>query len=264
MGRRLAVVTVLAVVGVWLMVPGVAAAALAKPHISFAPQAGDSANYGGVFVGDDSKSQTFILTNDGGRATSRLTVSLNGSSAYTKTADTCSGKGLKPGLSCSVTVKFAPTTPGTATTSLVAVNLNGNVRASIGLAGQGVPGVYVLQWSPPVYDFGPTSTGVLFRAINLGNRPIWFTSGGQIPSPDPFLIVNQGQYQQCLIAHQDGVPGATALAVGASCDIIVQHVAPPCPIPSFVTWSYRYFTDGARTTTAIAQATALGSGLPCP
>ena len=58
MGRRLAVVTVLAVVGVWLMVPGVAAAALAKPHISFAPQAGDSANYGGVFVGDDSDPQT--------------------------------------------------------------------------------------------------------------------------------------------------------------------------------------------------------------
>ena len=123
MGRKLAAASALAVVGVWAMLPAVAEAAAAKPHLSFAPQAGDSADYGQVFVGDDSKSQTFILTNDGGRATSRLTVSLNGSSAFSKTADTCSGRGLKPSVSCSVTVKYAPVAAGHDSTSVLAVNL---------------------------------------------------------------------------------------------------------------------------------------------
>jgi hypothetical protein len=205
------------------------------------------------------------LANSGDRASAILTISLTGSPAFTKTADTCSGTRLRPRRpTCSVTVQFAPTAPGNATTTLQAISPKGKVRASFGLAGTGVLGFYRVQWAPSSYDFGSSSGAVLFRLLNVGNRPVWLAPGGQLPNSDPFLLVNPGQYQQCLLAHQYGVFGATPLAVGASCDILVQHIAHPCPTVSFVLWTYRYYTNAARTTTDTAPAVATGIGMPCP
>lgn len=57
--------------------------------------------------------QTFVLKNSGGSATVALTVSLSGSVAFTKRADSCTATSLGPNKMCSVTVTYAPTTTGT-------------------------------------------------------------------------------------------------------------------------------------------------------
>jgi hypothetical protein len=251
---------VLSVVGmVMLVVVPIAGAARAKPHIAFVAQSGDSADYGEVVVGD-SKSQTFILTNDGGRATSRLTASLSDSSTFTKTADTCSGKGLKPGVSCTVTVEYAPTVAQKDASSILAVNLNGNVRASIDLSGTGVNPLYELTWSPTSHDFGTTGGTFSFTLTNTGNQPVaaqglQSSSGGT--SRGSGLGFDEDQFHACL-------PGF-AMAVGASCTVDATFAPAACDVfPSLAaSVTVDYFTDAAHTTTARAQATATGTLTPC-
>jgi hypothetical protein len=51
---------------------------------------------------------TFTLTNTGPRASSTITVTLSGALEFTTTGDTCTGKSLGPGKSCTVTVQYAP------------------------------------------------------------------------------------------------------------------------------------------------------------
>jgi hypothetical protein len=59
-------------------------------------------------------SQTFVLKNTGGSATGALAVGFGAgsSSAFSKTADTCTAMSLGPKKQCSVTVQYAPTTAG--------------------------------------------------------------------------------------------------------------------------------------------------------
>ena len=80
------------------------------PSIDWAPSTGGAFAYGLVGVGHTA-SQTFTLTNSGGSATAKLTITLSGSGAYTITANDCPGS-LGPRKSCDVTVEYAPTTSG--------------------------------------------------------------------------------------------------------------------------------------------------------
>jgi hypothetical protein len=91
---------------------GVASAASGGPVLSWSPTTSPGTyNFGTVSPGS-TVSQAFTLTDSGGGATSTLTVSLTGSSAFTKTKDTCTGTKLSPKKSCSVTVAYAPASSG--------------------------------------------------------------------------------------------------------------------------------------------------------
>jgi hypothetical protein len=96
------------VIGLALLVP-TAGQAAGPPAIAFNP----SSYFYGFFDVGETASKTFTLTNSGGSATGALTVSLTGSSAFSKTADTCTARSLGPNKSCSVTVQYAPTIGGT-------------------------------------------------------------------------------------------------------------------------------------------------------
>jgi hypothetical protein len=85
------------------------------PAIAFTPS---SVDFGGAGFAD----QTFTLKNTGGSATGALTVSLSGSSMYTKTSDTCSAVSLGPNKSCSVSVHYDANGYGTFTATLSAVS----------------------------------------------------------------------------------------------------------------------------------------------
>jgi hypothetical protein len=101
--------------------------------LAWAP--GASFDYGTLDAADGGNAfQTFTLKNTGGRPTGALSISLTGSSAFTKTADTCTGTKLTAKRVCSVTVKYAPTANGSdsATLSASAPNTTG---ASDGLSG---------------------------------------------------------------------------------------------------------------------------------
>ena len=54
-------------------------------------------------------SHTFTLTNPDAKTTGPITIALTGSSAFSKTADTCTGTKLAPNDTCTVTVNYAPT-----------------------------------------------------------------------------------------------------------------------------------------------------------
>jgi hypothetical protein len=53
----------------------------------------------------------FTLKNSGGSATSALTITVTGS-AFTISADSCTGTSLGPGKSCAVTVSYEPSSVG--------------------------------------------------------------------------------------------------------------------------------------------------------
>lgn len=105
---RLCVVGVMWIGGGVMAVPA-AASVRGAPSIAFTPASQD---YGTLSVGQTA-SQTFVLKNSGGSATVALTVSLSGSVAFTKRADSCTATSLGPNKMCSVTVTYAPTTTGT-------------------------------------------------------------------------------------------------------------------------------------------------------
>jgi len=95
---------------------GPAAAKPKPPALAFTPSSYD---YTQVTTGQTA-SKTFTLTNTGKRASGALRLQLAGAAAFSITGNTCSRKGLRPGKSCTVTVRFAPTSSGTVTATLTA------------------------------------------------------------------------------------------------------------------------------------------------
>src|SRR6185437_9230526 len=116
--RRVAAATVAAAAVVAALAAAGPAAAKAKPPaLAFTPSSYD---YTQVTTGQTA-SHTFILTNTGKRASGALRLRLAGAAAFSITGNTCSRKSLRPGKSCTVRVRFAPTSSGTVTATLTAV-----------------------------------------------------------------------------------------------------------------------------------------------
>jgi hypothetical protein len=108
----------------------------APPSLAWSPSTGGSFDYGMVAVGHDS-SQTFTITNSGGSASSKLTISLSGSASFAITANDC--KSLGPGKSCTVAVNYAPT--ASAGPEMATLSADGNkdsATADLTLTGRGV------------------------------------------------------------------------------------------------------------------------------
>jgi hypothetical protein len=109
-------------------------------------------NYGTLEAGNKNE-VTFTLANSGGAASGTVAITLSASSVFTITNDGCTGRSIGPKKSCTVTVKFAPTTNGasysatlTATGEHAGAGLGvGNDSASIKLEGKG--GAPKLAWS---------------------------------------------------------------------------------------------------------------------
>jgi cytochrome c len=132
----------------WGLLPGLVAAAAVSvataqaaspPYMWVNPP---SKAFGDLAVGS-SVSQTFTLTNIGGRQTGILQTSLAGPNAdqYKLVSDGCTGRRLRPGDNCSVTVAFAPSVLGTlyAQVNVTADNPPGGVFPQ--LSGTGIPAV---------------------------------------------------------------------------------------------------------------------------
>jgi centrosomal CEP192-like protein/low-density lipoprotein receptor class B len=122
-----------------LLVAVPAGQAGSPPALAFTPS---SYHYGTVTVGQTA-SQTFTLRNNGGTGTGALSVALTGSSAFTKTADTCSATSLGPRKSCSVTVTYTPSTAGSDSATLSASSKKPAASASVVLSGQGAAARHV-------------------------------------------------------------------------------------------------------------------------
>lgn len=106
--------TAVALVALALLVP--TALGGSTPSIAFTPGSYDYGIVGSAVI----VSHTFTLKNTGGSATGALTVSLSGSSGFTKTADTCTAASLGPNKSCNVSVQYYAPAYGTFTATLTA------------------------------------------------------------------------------------------------------------------------------------------------
>jgi hypothetical protein len=158
--------------GVTALVLGASAGAASAstgtaPGLAFTPS---RHNFGPVTVGQTAH-QRFTLKNNSSTATSALTVSLPGSAGFTITADTCAGIRLRPGKTCTVRVRFAPTATGAATGTLKAAA--GTRRAATAsLTGTGTPASH-LYWANQnagtVVEAGLDGTGA--QVIASGQNP---------------------------------------------------------------------------------------------
>ena len=119
------------VIALVLLVP-TAGQTAGRPAAAFSPSSYD---YGTIDAGTTA-STTFTLRNSGRSATGALSISLTGSSAFSKTTDTCTATSLGPKKSCTVTIQYAPTTVGASDTATLSAS--GNKRgptATASLAG---------------------------------------------------------------------------------------------------------------------------------
>ena len=164
---------------------GVDPAALAALPTSLAFDDGDGDN-GEVLVGE-TQQLTFLLRNNGTEPTGTIAFSATGSHqndyAFTHTCTF-----LPAGQSCTVTVTFAPTAPGTRTASIVATTTPGG-SVSVPLTGDALPRLELRTPSTNPFAFNnvivntaaPPSTTVTVRnnrstAVTLNLTP---TFGGQ-------------------------------------------------------------------------------------
>jgi hypothetical protein len=111
--------------------------------LSFTPAPFD---YGQVGTGQ-AISKTFTLANSGGSATGVLTGTVTGAAAFTITGDTCTGISLAAGGTCTVTVRFAPSSMAAGTATLTAASVNPAVTATDVLTGTGVVHRRFLYWT---------------------------------------------------------------------------------------------------------------------
>jgi hypothetical protein len=161
---------------------GVASASGAPPVLTWS-QGGTtitSFDYGTLDAGAGAtKTVTFTLTNSGGMASGTLTITLAGPTAFTVTADGCTGTSLGPKKSCSVTAQYVPTANSESDSATLAAT---GEHASASLTLTGKSGTPDLTLSPGTlhctsactysYDFGLVSAGnsktATFTVTNSG------------------------------------------------------------------------------------------------
>jgi hypothetical protein len=172
----------------------------AGPAVTLSPP---SLNFGTELVGTSSAPQNVILTSIGSD-----TVNLDSIAASTNFSqrNNC-GSSLAPGASCTITVKFKPSSPGTQGTVTITDNAP-NSPQTVMLTGIGT-----------VVTLSPTS-------LNFANQTVGTTS-----APQTVTLTNHAQ--RALNISGDGISGTNpgsfaethtcgrSLAAGASCTISV-------------------------------------------
>jgi len=136
------------------------------PDITFSPT---SVTFNPQVVGTTSTATTITATNAGSVA---LVVSGDGVAGadpgdFQLSTDTCTGKTLQPGGTCTVSVAFTPTANGARSASFV---LGGNAQqGSVPLSGSGIP-IVSLTPSPANFGLQQVGTSSASTAITLTNN----------------------------------------------------------------------------------------------
>jgi hypothetical protein len=172
-------------------------------------------DFGAVGAGATSKPTTFTVKNGGTAKTGAVSLSVTGqdSAAFQLGNDSCSGKTLAGGASCTVDVTFAPTASGAATATLTAQAAGAKGTATASLSGTGgAPASFAM--TPSTYDFGSigqgsTSAQQTFTVKNTGGSAsgtVAVTIDG--PNAKDFALASNG----CTAAVQAGATCTFALA----------------------------------------------------
>lgn len=148
---RLLTLATVAAVAALTLVPGTSAEAALPPALAF--DATPSPAFGDVAPGDSVEKQ-FRLRNNGGASSAALTVSVTGD-GYSIPAggDLCTGVALGPKKTCTVTVRFAPTSEAASLPGRLTASAKKPTRpASLDLTGSSTapssPGCAAINASP--------------------------------------------------------------------------------------------------------------------
>jgi hypothetical protein len=171
-------------------------------------------NFGSALVGANTGYITFTVTNTGTLTSAAITTSLTtGAADYDLGTSTCTGT-LAGGASCTVQVRFSPSTTGTRNGNLRVTDGTGAGTANATLSGTGAS-VNSFTITPNPYDFGSTPGGtpvgpVTFTAVNNGGGP---AAGVTVVSSSARYLVS-------------GSTCTGTIAGGASCTFNVTYSPP--------------------------------------
>lgn len=123
-------------------------------------------------------SDTITVTNNGSAATAALTVQATGDATqFTKSADTCNGQTVAAGATCTLTVKFTPTTAGQKAAGYTVINGTSSVSAGVtGLAATAA----ALAIAPPTQNFGSVVQGTTSSTVSINVANIGGSTTGAI------------------------------------------------------------------------------------
>ncbi|MFZ5895482.1 MAG: choice-of-anchor D domain-containing protein [Myxococcota bacterium] len=172
-----------------------------------------SANFGKVTLAAQSAVVSFEVTNQGDAETAALAASITGTdaSAFSLAGTECVAKKLAAGARCSLGVRFAPTTAGARTASLVVTGAN-EVKAA--LSAEGVT-PSALSATPTVAEFASVSLG---SATTYTEQTITIkNSEGQTSGALSTSITGATDFS----VRSDTCKGAT-LAQSQACSIVVR------------------------------------------
>jgi hypothetical protein len=187
------------------------------PPVADAALTPASADFGTVATGSSSAQKVFTLANAGTAALSISSVTVGGASPalFTVGSNTC-GVSLAAGASCTVSITFAPSSPGTATATLSITDSVGTQMSTLSGVGSAPPAAKAAL-SPSTANFGSEPVGAVSAASaitlsNSGTAALPITSIG---------LVGTNSSDFAIAANTCG----TSLAAGASCTISVTFKA---------------------------------------
>ncbi|MFN8512849.1 MAG: choice-of-anchor D domain-containing protein [Chloroflexia bacterium] len=179
-----------------------------------------SLDFGPQQVGTTSPAKTITITNNGDAAlVIASAVITTGGANFTKIADTCSGQTLNPGVSCTLSVVFNPTTTGPlgGVITLTDNAPSGGSTQTISLTGIGITAQVSVV--PASLDFGNVQVGAVSPAqtvtvTNVGAGPVSLSTialGG----------TNAADFEVLDNTCTSGA-GAATLPAGGSCTVSVR------------------------------------------
>jgi uncharacterized repeat protein (TIGR01451 family) len=154
---------------------------------SAAPQ---GLGFGSVVVGTSSGTQQVTIGSTGSYPLTIQSVTLAGANTadFVLSSDMCSGATLNPGQSCTFSVAFAPTAPGTRSADVNVTSNSFNPIASVGLSGTGLlqadlsvsisanpnpaPVAGTLTYTVSVANAGPGAAGSVVVTDSLPNNSL--------------------------------------------------------------------------------------------
>jgi hypothetical protein len=133
-----------------------------------------SLSFGDVTAGSASGAQTVTVSNPGSNAASVSSVSTSGPFSQTNTC----GSSIAAGGTCTVTVKFAPTSGGNLTGTLSVASSAPGSPLTVALSGKGVTPTTNLALGQPVTASSSYQTYVAANAVDGDTSTYWESSDG--------------------------------------------------------------------------------------
>lgn len=217
-------------------------AGLNPPALSANPATGTFTNT----VVAASNTLDIVITNTGGVSTSALTTSVTGTNAmdFARSVDGCLGQTVAASGTCTITLRFTPTAPGTRTAELTVGGL-GVTPVTVNLSGLGQAQA-LLQLSTNLVDFGSVVNGAASTAtISVTNR-------GDVPSGAPSF----GMMPPGVFSVVSNTCGAT-IGAGITC-VVTLSFAPAAAGMQSASFTASAMPGGAPTATV--QGTGIAPG----